>query len=150
MSGITPLAPDRGWQGNPARGAAMGRVDSGPHVDLETARYRAAIYQRWIDAARGAGSLSWKANRDVAESEIERFEREIAAKTPRQFYLRQIPLDSGGYDSGGSYWGHGERLYRFESVDGAAEGYLRADRRPGAMVEIRKSYPAAVFFGEAA
>jgi len=25
--------------------------------------------------------------------------------------LIRIPLDSGGYDQGGAYWGHGEKLY---------------------------------------
>lgn len=30
---------------------------------------------------------------------------------PRKLYLQRVRLDSGGYDSGGAYWGHGEPLY---------------------------------------
>jgi hypothetical protein len=30
--------------------------------------------------------------------------------------LERIRLDSGGYDSGGAYWGHGEPLYRAYSL----------------------------------
>lgn len=42
-----------------------------------------------------------------------------------RFYLQRMQLDSGGYDSGGAYWGHGGRLYRYESEDGEASGTLR-------------------------
>jgi hypothetical protein len=30
---------------------------------------------------------------------------------PRKLYLQRVRLDSGGYDSGGAYWGHGAPLY---------------------------------------
>lgn len=30
---------------------------------------------------------------------------------PGKLYLQRVRLDSGGYDSGGAYWGHGEPLY---------------------------------------
>lgn len=30
---------------------------------------------------------------------------------PRSVRLFHVPIDSGGYDDGGAYWGHGERLY---------------------------------------
>ena len=36
-----------------------------------------------------------------------------------KFHLHTVPLDSGGYDSGGAYWGFrraGERLYRAVSL----------------------------------
>jgi len=29
----------------------------------------------------------------------------------RGVHLFHVPLDSGGYDRGGAYWGHGQRLY---------------------------------------
>lgn len=35
--------------------------------------------------------------------------------------LRHVRLDSGGYDSGGAYWGHGIPLYYAE---GAESGYV--------------------------
>jgi hypothetical protein len=42
-----------------------------------------------------------------------------------KFYLRHVPLDSGGYDAGGAYWGFGAPLYWFMSADQTAEGFLR-------------------------
>ncbi len=32
-------------------------------------------------------------------------------QAPGKLYLQRVRLDSGGYDSGGAYWGHGEPLY---------------------------------------
>lgn len=67
---------------------------------------------------------------------------------PRKFYLRRINLDSGGYDSGGAYWGHGAPLYLAETVgvEGEAVLYLRAATREAAKVEVKGRYPAARFF----
>jgi hypothetical protein len=48
--------------------------------------------------------------------------------TSARFYLQRVHLDSGGYDSGGAYWGLGSPLYRFESADGEASGYFRVER----------------------
>jgi hypothetical protein len=69
-----------------------------------------------------------------------------AMAEPRKFSLQRIRLDSGGYDSGGAYWGYGTPLYWYQSVDGQAEGFLRATSREKAKAEIRKSYPSAKFF----
>ena len=33
------------------------------------------------------------------------------ADTVRKLHLQRVPLDSGGYDPGGAYWGVGEPLY---------------------------------------
>ena len=45
-----------------------------------------------------------------------------------RFYLKRVPIDSGGYDRGGAYWGLGAPLYWFCAEDGTAEGFFRLDR----------------------
>lgn len=50
----------------------------------------------------------------------------------------RLPLDSGGYDPGGAYWGWGEPLYC--ATDG--EGYrvfVRAGSRPEAIEKLKLS-----------
>lgn len=37
--------------------------------------------------------------------------------------LRRVRLDSGGYDKGGAYWGHGEPLWYAESDRSAIVGH---------------------------
>ncbi len=67
---------------------------------------------------------------------------------PRRFYLRRIRLDSGGYDNGGAYWGHGAPLWyaETESVDGEAFFFIRATDRAAAKTEVLRRYPGARFF----
>lgn len=65
---------------------------------------------------------------------------------PLKFHLQRVPLDSGGYDSGGAYWGHGEPLWWYMSVDGEVDAFLRAGSRMAAKAAIRASYPNARFF----
>lgn len=67
---------------------------------------------------------------------------------PRQLYLRRVPLNNGGYDPGGAYWGHGEPLWCAWSdpVEGDAfEEYHRAPNRQAAKVKIRAAHPKATF-----
>lgn len=54
------------------------------------------------------------------------------------FYtLRRIRLNSGGYDSTGSYWGHGQPLYEYEQVNNPDNsGTLRASTREAAKRHI--------------
>jgi len=60
--------------------------------------------------------------------------------------LRRIPLDSGGYDPGGAYWGHGLPLYWARNQD-EAETFFRADSRNAAKARIRRDYdPEARFY----
>lgn len=44
--------------------------------------------------------------------------------------LYHVPLDSGGYDKGGAYWGIGQSLYCAEAED--AVYYFRASNRESA------------------
>lgn len=63
-----------------------------------------------------------------------------------RLYLRRLPLDSGGYDRGGAYWGHGASMYAaFDSKGGFAR-YLRADSRKAAKAAILEDYPDALFW----
>lgn len=68
---------------------------------------------------------------------------------PVKMHLRRIRLDSGGYDPGGAYWGHGGWLWEAWSDDG--ETYLtgRAMSRPfrdKAKAEILEIVPKARFY----
>lgn len=64
---------------------------------------------------------------------------------PYSFYLRKLPINSGGYDAGGAYWGLGQTLYHYQSRDGDCEGFLRAADREAAKRAILADYPLAVF-----
>lgn len=50
--------------------------------------------------------------------------------------LRHVPLDGGGYDSGGAYWGTGQRLYWATDEDGG-EAFFRAPCRGAAKEHVR-------------
>jgi hypothetical protein len=60
--------------------------------------------------------------------------------------LRRSYLDSGGYDSNGTYFGYGQPLYWYASQDGTIDGMLRAASREDAKAQVLKSYPKARFF----
>lgn len=69
------------------------------------------------------------------------------AEAPR-FYLRRIPINSGGYDSGGAYWGIGPRLYWAWAPDGAGgdiSRYFRAADRDRAKAVVLSEFPGAKF-----
>lgn len=57
--------------------------------------------------------------------------------------LARVRLDSGGYDNGGAYWGHGQPLYRAsgETKDFVFEQFVRADDRDDAKQQIREMFP---------
>jgi len=84
--------PDRGWCGDPSRGAAMGR---GSDLPLDY-----------------MGTLT----------------------------IRHVPLDQGGYDPGGTYWGTPDDLYCVESEGGMVR-YERG-KSPDA---VRKLFPLAAW-----
>lgn len=69
---------------------------------------------------------------------------------PRKFYLQHIPLDSGGYDSGGAYWGIGSRLYwaswTGNGADSEIEFFFRARNREAAKAEVLLRHPGARFY----
>lgn len=55
--------------------------------------------------------------------------------TARKVHLARVNLDSGGYDRGGAYWGHGEPIFVAWDDDGG-ELYVRAQSREAAKVKI--------------
>lgn len=62
--------------------------------------------------------------------------------------LRRVPINSGGYDSGGAYWGLGAPLYWWCVTQEGEEssGFLRACSRAAAKNHILELHPNAVFF----
>lgn len=63
-----------------------------------------------------------------------------------KMYLKRIPLNSGGYDSGGAYWGTGMPLYGYAAYDDSINGFVRAYNREDAKARVKAKYPGAVFF----
>lgn len=59
--------------------------------------------------------------------------------------LRRIRINSGGYDSGGAYWGLGEPLWFVEDLDGNSQ-FFRASNRAAAKASILKDWPEAKFY----
>lgn len=59
--------------------------------------------------------------------------------------LQRVPLDRGGYDPGGAYWGHGDILYVAfgEGADEQCEVFFRAKTRAEAVVLAKKFFPQA-------
>lgn len=70
----------------------------------------------------------------------------VIEPTDPPFTLRRIRLDSGGYDAGGAYWGHGAPLYWYCDGIGQCEGFIRASSRDAAKAKIRETYPNARFY----
>ena len=64
----------------------------------------------------------------------------------RPFRLVRCPLDSGGYDRGGAYWGLGESLYFYEGPLSDISGYVRGRTREKAKEAVRSLHPKAKFY----
>ncbi len=60
--------------------------------------------------------------------------------------LYHEPLDSGGYDSGGAYWGGPNNLYHCTGLDGDLDWFLRATTRKDAKQKVLEDYPDATFY----
>lgn len=64
-----------------------------------------------------------------------------------KLYLRRVYLDQGGYDSNGTYFGHGEPLYWAANESGRGQPeidfVLRAADRRFARLKVLQRYPAA-------
>lgn len=59
--------------------------------------------------------------------------------------LQRVRLNSGGYDSGGAYWGHGEPLYVATDGDGI-EVFVRSSDRKRAKEAVAALVQATVSF----
>ncbi len=60
--------------------------------------------------------------------------------------LRHVPLDSGGYDKNGTYFGTGPNLYWCADESGEIDFVFRAHNREYAKERVRKDYPNARFY----
>ena len=59
--------------------------------------------------------------------------------------LVRVKLDSGGYDKGGAYWGHGRPLWYVEDQDG--NGFFFRDiSRDAAKHQVMADFPGARFY----
>lgn len=65
---------------------------------------------------------------------------------PIKLTLRKVSLDSGGYDSNGTYFGWGEPLFWYANEDCTIDDMLRAVNRDEAKRMIREQYPHARFY----
>jgi len=65
--------------------------------------------------------------------------------TAGKISLRRVPINSGGYDTGGAYWGLGAPLWEAMDQDGNGR-IFRAHDRAAAKVAIRADFPDAVFY----
>lgn len=60
--------------------------------------------------------------------------------------LRRIPIDNGGYDRGGAYWGLGQALYWAGDESGALDIFFRSGSRERAKAHVRDLWPDAKFY----
>jgi hypothetical protein len=66
-----------------------------------------------------------------------------------KFHLQRVPLDSGGYDPGGAYWGLGCGWLYYAHGDGAEEVqemFFRAHNRDDAKTQVRAAFPNCTFY----
>lgn len=62
-----------------------------------------------------------------------------------KLYLRRVPLDSGGYDRGGAYWGIGAPLWECLDQDGNGR-IFRASDRAAAKAAVLADFEDAQFY----
>jgi hypothetical protein len=65
---------------------------------------------------------------------------------PLKFSVRRVRINSGGYDSGGAYWGTGAPLYYCLSDCMSVEVYLRANDHADAKRKVSERYKNARFY----
>lgn len=64
-----------------------------------------------------------------------------------KFTLQRIRLNNGGYDNTGTYYGHGQPLYEFQSENGDYGGTVRAPDREAAKQHVwKKVFEGAQFY----
>lgn len=86
----------------------------------------------------------WMGDRSRGAS-MGRPDRNPTAYPLRKFYLERVRLNSQGYDSGGAYWGIGQRLYWAHDYPATHECFVRANDREAAKDAVRVTFPKAEF-----
>jgi hypothetical protein len=154
----------RGWMGDAKRGAALGRVNILPDLrtpaELRAAAIAADQHARDADRLKAArrtpdtfAPAAWIEARDYFMAERDAALAAIPAAEGRahgavKITLQRVRLNSGGYDSCGSYWGRGAPLY-WAASDTAAVEYdatFRASSRDAAKAIVRQTFPNARFY----
>ena len=159
--------PDRGYMGDTRRGASMGRVsfDSRDPAavaelrrqadSLETAAGYFETYKadrsfylmQHLSDARDAELDALAAARRSEAAELRATLAAIEAAPPvLKLHLNRVRLDSGGYDSGGAYWGHGGPLYVAYDDAGLFQEFTRAWSRSEAQREILADNDGVTFY----
>lgn len=96
------------------------------------------------DPARGAAM--GRANRSGYRNAKGDWIELAVTENARPFSLVRIRLDSGGYDRGGAYWGHGAPLWGFVGPVEDICGFVRAKNREAAKAAVREIHPHARFY----
>lgn len=141
---------DRGYMGEQSRGASMGRPARSAADIAAHCRSNIALHERIRADWTGEGIAADSPDLARLDSELARnratladAERAMADSAPR-FQLRRVRLNSGGYDSGGAYWGHGGALYEAFTADGSEFMTLRVYRADRAAAFERRGGAAAL------
>ena len=66
---------------------------------------------------------------------------------PIKLRLERMRLDSGGYDSGGAYWGGPSTMWVAHHEEEGYEFFVRAPDREAAKAKVRERLPLASFWG---
>lgn len=136
MSKSPSTRADRGYMGDRSRGASMGRGDIDPHTVIKRLREEIADDTSRADDHESDPHLDWHiwpagsdARADMigaARSRVTKNQARLDAlicwtepTTMPRVHLAEIRLDSGGYDTGGAYWGHGGWPWEAWTDDGA-------------------------------
>jgi hypothetical protein len=103
--------------------------------------YEKGIYALSADEVKRKAA-DYRAEIAALQKQITRIE---AGEDSNKFYVARVRLDSGGYDSGGAYWGTPNDVFRYESEDGATYGTMRANSLHAARAQVSELFPGAEF-----
>lgn len=169
--------PDQGYMCDTRRGAGMGRgteTRAGRALalqsDIESTEKTLAMFADgfepgWYDHDRETGEVIFTPSFPTAESRaawIKKLEADrdssvaalarLESTAPRdKWQLQRVQLNSGGYDSGGAYWGIGAPLYcAFRQGDShyfrSDYGYSPRDRRDTAKTYVVSNIDSTATF----
>ncbi len=97
-----------------------------------------------VDCRYGA-PVGRPSRRSFTDKQGRTFQLELTEDAP-PMHLVRCPLDQGGYDRGGAYWGIGPPLYYYANSTGDITGYVRGATRERAKAAVRAIHPHARFY----
>lgn len=143
MAAVQPDLSPAGWMGDPRRGAAMGRPSA--ETDPDALRAEIERLNQYAATARRCGEWAEADEYQEHARDLGRRLEAIESRAPVKVTLRRVRLDSGGYDSGGAYWGLGEPLFWAGTEGGELDSFFRAADRAAAVAHVRETFPNARF-----